>query len=395
LRALWLTAEPPDRSLGGGNIRQAHLLEALSSRFEVELVVVGAVRDEAVRKAMASTREFAAPPPVHYPSRSLRRLADLRRAFLQRGPAERIDHRRHRQSLDLALAGRERAALVTVEHAGLAPLIRHRRPREPWVITLQNVASVRARQEASVAAGGRQAWLLRRDAAKAERYERWIGNVYDRVFVVSEDDAADLPGPASVVPNGVDLGKFTASPVPSEPLVVLTGTLGYLPNVDGAKWLVQEVWPAVRAAVPAARLELVGRDPVPEVRDLARADGISVHADVPDTAPYLRRARVAVVPLRVGSGTRLKALEALASGRPVVGTTIGLAGLGLRSGIDAVVADDAAAFAKALIGLLQDSDEATRLARSGRAVAERFSWSAIGDRYAAELYDLAVAAASS
>jgi glycosyltransferase involved in cell wall biosynthesis len=104
--------------------------------------------------------------------------------------------------------------------------------------------------------------------------------------------------------------------------------------------------------------------------------------------PYLNRARVAIVPLRVGSGTRLKALEALAAGRPVVGTTVGLAGLPVRNGLSALVADDSAAFAKAVVTAITDDSIASSLASNGGVVAQQFGWARLGSDFSDALLSL-------
>jgi glycosyltransferase involved in cell wall biosynthesis len=130
------------------------------------------------------------------------------------------------------------------------------------------------------------------------------------------------------------------------------------------------------------QLDLVGRLPRPEVRALARTPGVEVHADVADTVPFLQDARVAVVPIRMGAGTRLKALEAMAAGRPVVGTRLGLEGLGVVHGRHALVADDSAAFADAVTALLLDADLAARMAANARPLVERdFGWDELGRRF--------------
>jgi glycosyltransferase involved in cell wall biosynthesis len=115
---------------------------------------------------------------------------------------------------------------------------------------------------------------------------------------------------------------------------------------------------------------------------LARLPGVALHADVPTVVPWLERARAAVVPLRIGSGTRLKALEAMAAGRPVVGTSVGLEGLGIEAGTHAVVTDDPSSFAAGVVQVLIDDDLAQRLARTGADHARRnFAWDAIGRRF--------------
>jgi glycosyltransferase involved in cell wall biosynthesis len=215
-----------------------------------------------------------------------------------------------------------------------------------------------------------------------------VVQAYDTVFTVSPDDAALLDGDPLVVPNGVDLQRFAPSPVPSNPSIVFTGHLAYLPNVDGVTWFCREVLPRVREQVPAAHVDIVGRIPVADVRDLA-GPAVDVHADVETVAPYLESSRVAVIPLRLGSGTRLKALEAGAAGRPVVGTTVGLAGVPWRDGVSALIADDADSMARAIVTVLTDDAIANSLASEGRTLAEQFDWEAIGERFSDAVVRLA------
>jgi glycosyltransferase involved in cell wall biosynthesis len=179
----------------------------------------------------------------------------------------------------------------------------------------------------------------------------------------------------------VDAARFVPTPLPSEPRIVLTASLNYLPNVDGVRWFASEVLPRVQAEVPEVVFDVVGRNPTADILGLDGRHGIRVHADVPEVAPFLAASRVAVVPLRMGTGTRLKALEALAAGRPLVGTTIGLAGLDLVDGIHARIADDPTTLASAVAELLQSDERATALAHAGRRlVEERYTWEQLGAR---------------
>jgi glycosyltransferase involved in cell wall biosynthesis len=393
-RVLWITDEAPDRSLGGGNIRQAHLLLGMARHADVTLLAVGPVRDPEVRAALAEVVELPA-MPVPAPRRStLRRLYDL--WIAARGPREVVLPARRRAALRTPLGALEdRADVVVASHLGMA-VLRPDRPHARWVAQLHHVTSARVAQEREVLDGRRQRWLLDRDIAHARRVERWVLERFDAVAVVTEDDARLLrqaaPGPSAarlvVAPNGVDVERYRPAPLPPEPSIVMTGTYVYEPNVDGAVWFCDEVLPLVRAEVPAATLALVGREPRPEVVALADRPGVSLHADVPDMAPYLHAARVAVVPLRIGTGTRLKALEALAAGRPLVGTSVGLEGLGLVDGRDAHIADDPAALAAAVVRVLRDDAHAAALATAGRAlVEERFRWAAIADRFAVDVLE--------
>jgi glycosyltransferase involved in cell wall biosynthesis len=393
-RLLWITMEPPDRNLGGGNIRQAYLLEAAAQRTEAHLLLVGGLRDQATRSVLASVTEVEAPLTTAPSSRLRRRVDDLRRVLVDRQPSEVVDSRGRmaliRPLIDRLLDEPPGFDVVCVEHHGLAPLLPPRR-QQPWVMSMQYLPSEVAAHKRSVAPSRRTTWLLGREHANAARRERWIADHYDLVLTCSPDDARRFPGPSTMVPNGVDADRLRPTPLPAAPRLVLTATLDYFPNVDGAVWFCDEVLPKVRADVPGVTLDLVGRSPVAEVEALGSREGVSVHADVPEIRPYLERARVAVVPIRVGSGTRLKALDAMAAGRPVVGTTIGLAGLDLVDGGDAVFADDASSMATAIVGLLREDDRAERIASAGRrTVDDRVRWDRIGEAFVAALLDVAI-----
>jgi glycosyltransferase involved in cell wall biosynthesis len=177
-----------------------------------------------------------------------------------------------------------------------------------------------------------------------------------------------------VVPNAWD--QPHPLPASDEPVVSFVGLLSWAPNVDAATWFCRQVWPIVIRELPDARLLLVGRNPTDEVRRLA---GGSVHVTgtVPDLEPYYARTRVAVAPLRSGGGSRLKILEALAAGRPVVATTIGAEGLEDLIGRGVTIADDPLAMAEAITVRLRDQDMSAAEGRAGAGAVERdHSWPA-------------------
>lgn len=247
------------------------------------------------------------------------------------------------------------------------------------MIELHHLFSAMADQQMALAPGGRQRLYWAWEGRKARAFERRMARRFDRLVVCSEDDmralrrvvGEDDGGRIAVVPNGVDPSGFRVTPVPANRQILFPGTLGYLPNVDGARWFCTEVLPRVRAAVPDATVELVGRSPVAEVLDLAHLPGVVVHADVPSMPPYFEAARLVVVPLRIGTGTRLKALEAMAAARPVVGTSTGLEGIGIVDREHARVADDPESMASAIAEILEDDSLSGRHAAAGRAHVER------------------------
>ncbi len=390
-RVLWITDEPPDHSLGGGNIRQAHLVAGLGRVAEVCLLVMGEVADAQVRESVARVIEVPTRPLPGPRNKTARRLLDLWLALAARGPWEvALTARRRRRLRRIVAHMAPGYDVVVVSHLTMAGLLPRHRANQ-WVIQLHHVSSAKAAQERVLAPGRRQAWILTREVAKARRFERWVVGAFDMVIAVSDEDAdlltagtaPGMPSRLVTVPNGVDTDRYRPSSLPEEARIVMTGSLGYGPNLDGAVWFCENVFPLVRRHTPEATLAMVGRSPAPQVRALGEREGIDIHADVPSVVPWLMQARVTVVPLRVGTGTRLKALEAMASGRPVVGTAIGLAGLGLIEGEHALVADDAATMADAVTAVLTDRSLAERLAKSGRAlVEERFEWSVIADEFA-------------
>lgn len=379
--AAWVTPFPPDRRGGGGQIRQAHLLLGLAERARIHLICPGPVEDPAVRTAVTRLTEVEISGTGwrdEHPWR--RRGADL----LAAGSGQPMEVRAlapYRRALAPALEGLA-ADVVLVEFAGLASLLPTPRTGR-WVLTFHNLPSRMSAQEATVLPHRRQRWLLRRDAVLAAASERTAAAAFDAVITCTAADATCLaPTRALIVPNGVDLARFRPLALPRTPQMVFTGALYTTPNVDGALWLCREILPRVRARVPEVRIDLVGARPTDAVRALGALPGVSVHADVADVAPFLEAARIAVVPLRIGSGSRLKALEAMAANRPVVGTSIGMEGLGLLPDQDVLVADDPGRFAEAVVRILQDDALAASLALAGSKVTQdRFDWSLIATAF--------------
>jgi polysaccharide biosynthesis protein PslH len=263
--------------------------------------------------------------------------------------------------------------LLQVEYQQMVPLVLDV-PAKKSILDLHNVESSLVDSYAR-SRRGVPAALLRAEAAALRRMERRTIGSFDHVVVVSEREKERLTAGARsvlVCPNGRD--PSVVLPGASEPTVAFVATMGWAPNVDAAVWLARDIWPEVLTSVPGARLLLVGKDPAPAVCALAD-EHIEVTGTVADVSPFLARARVVVAPLRAGGGTRLKIMEALDVGRPVVSTSVGCEGMEDLVGRGVVVADTASALAEAIIDLLTDPARAAALGRAGHeAVAADHTW---------------------
>jgi glycosyltransferase involved in cell wall biosynthesis len=212
---------------------------------------------------------------------------------------------------------------------------------------------------------------------RVERYERHACAHFPRLIVCARADADALKtSRVEVVPNAVDTEKFAFTPGGREDgLIVMTGNMGYHPNVDAAVWFAECVWPYIRRFRPTARLQFVGARPAPAVSMLEHLPGVEVTGFVHDVNDYIRRATVSVCPMRCGSGIQNKLLEAMASGAPVVSTSHGNAGVGAEPERDLLIADDPLFFAKAVLSLLAEPERRLCLAHSARGLIERaFTW---------------------
>jgi glycosyltransferase involved in cell wall biosynthesis len=229
----------------------------------------------------------------------------------------------------------------------------------------------------STAAGLRRR-LLEREWRRLQAYEGRVGRAADAVLAVSAEDRAALHSAIGmereivVLPIAVDTDDIAPLRRPLDAdRVVHIGTMYWPPNVDAVRWFANAVWPRIRAARPQTELDVIGARPPREVTELAQPDsGIHVAGYVADPTPYLERAGVVVVPVRAGSGMRVKILTALAQGLPVVTTAIGCEGIAAQSGVHLLIADGPAEFAAATLRVLGDRALAEELGRNGRRLVE-------------------------
>ncbi len=237
------------------------------------------------------------------------------------------------------------------------------------------------------------------------RFERHVCQTVSYVTTTSDPDAEALtrlaPGiPIRVVPNGIFVSEYRRDladdSVPSLDLgsaaLLFTGTMDYRPNVDAVLWFAESILGRIRATIPEARMFVVGKGPHPRLDPLRQRPDVEITGYVQDVIPFLHSCVVYVAPLRMGSGTRLKLLQAMAAGRACVSTTIGAGGLGITQGRELLIADDVAGFADAVIGLLRDPARRAAIgAAAYQFVCDHYDWTAIMPRMLKVYEELGVA----
>ena len=384
-RLLYLLHSPPLPAVSGERLRALQHLRALERHgWRTTLFALGSGRTPTPEeledlRALCEAVEIV-PFDVAAPARFARLARDvaLRRPFqsgffFSRTAKTQLERSLGPRPFDLALIGQLYMAPYLPPGLGAS-----------YVFDSVNVES---RRLGTIASSGRgpRAVTARLQAAPATGYERRVVAGARLTLAVSRVEYEHLdrfaPGRIRLVPNGVDtVALRPREGLPAEPVVLFSGSLGYAANVDAVRHLIGDVLPFVRTR--AARALIVGADAPRAVYRMTRASTmpVSVTGYVPTLRPYVEQARVLAVPLRAGGGTRLKILEALAQGLPVVATTIGCEGLGLEHEGDALIADDPKAFAACLDRALTDDELCRRLASEGRATVERhFDSGHIGD----------------
>lgn len=255
--------------------------------------------------------------------------------------------------------------------------------RGPWIVMAHNVESLIWRRYFENESNPLKRWYIRQQLGKFERFERRIFSAASLTVAVSRTDARLMreqfgADRVDVVDNGVDTAYYQPNGAKRDPSRLLfLGSLDWRPNLDAIELLLGEVFPRVVAAVPSARLSIVGRKPPRRLVERVRSrPGVELHADVPDVRPFLHQCGLMVVPLRIGGGSRLKILEALAAECPVVSTRIGAEGLWLTPGLHFVQTETPGEMVDALIKHIHTPAPIQAMARAGRQVtAGCYDWS--------------------
>ncbi|OIQ07955.1 GDP-mannose-dependent alpha-(1-6)-phosphatidylinositol monomannoside mannosyltransferase [Moorella thermoacetica] len=382
MKILFLTAEPPWPLDQGDKLRNYHLLKALAAEHEVTLATFCPPGEESGswRGAVASFCRAVYPVPL---GRHQMLLNVLLLPHLPVTMAARASFRMAKLLLHLTQEEHfDRAFACQLKMAGY---LRHCQvPKR--IIDLTDVVSLYWRRMSCFAVSLFQKIWMRFEARRLTFWEKRIAQIADLVLLVSPVDAMELKKmiprvQVEVLPNGVDLTYFRPMSQSDRPVLLFYGHLRYPPNADGVFWFCREVFPFIKQSIPEAEFWIAGKDPPKELAKLTILAGVKVLGYVPDLRSYLEQAAVVVVPLRFGAGTRIKILEALASGRSVVSTSLGCEGLDVTSGVHLEIADEPPEFFATIVNLLRNPSRRAALAASGRRlVEEQYCWKEVGKR---------------
>ena len=368
---------PPD---SGGKIRTGQILRGLKGGyFEIILVSPappeGVERDRAELDAMCD--RFTSWPETRrgplFPYLRMRHIA----SSLPIPVATEIS-RPARQLVARELAERPDVVVIDFTHAGV---LMPGQLSVPSVLFTHNVEAEIFARHLDVASNPAIKAIWRNQLRKMRDFERAQLRRFDTVIVVSDRDQKQFRDTygveAAVIPTGVDLDFLQVQPPPEakdgDVNIVFTASMDSFANIDGVQWFMDAVWPLVSRDLPRARVTIIGRKPDAKLVRASKERGLpwTFTGSVDDVRPFVRDGLVYIIPLRVGGGTRIKAYEAMALGRAVVSTTIGVEGLPLEAGQHYLAGDTPEAFATAVTRLARDAALRDRLAGAARRFVEQ------------------------
>lgn len=397
MRILYVTQIVPYPPHGGVLQRGFNLLRELGRHHEVHLLAFHHLDElplgEPYETSLRELGQFCARVeyfPLWVKRSKLHKTLGLLGAAFSSKPYSVLTH----QSRPMAdrvrelCSGPNRPDIVHLDTIALAPLAREC-GTVPTVLAHHNVESQLMARRAEVQEGVLARAYIRQQAERLARYELDQCGRFALNIMVSRSDAEILsracPGiRTAVIPNGVDTNYFTPRPGSETPAVIYTGGMQMFANRDAVEWFLEAIWPKLKAAVPGVRFLAVGQRPSAKVLAASQADSaIEAPGFVPDVRPWVARAAVYIVPLRVGGGTRLKMVDAMAQGKAIVATTIGAEGIEGEHGRHFLLEDTPDDFAGAVIRLLENAEVRKELGRAARERAEAvYAWPLLGTHLA-------------
>jgi glycosyltransferase involved in cell wall biosynthesis len=383
-KVLVITGALPYPLVTGAKIRTFNLLRALAKEFEIELLtVIPSSRDKVLVQKITD-----AGIRCHGLTRSdsrFMKIWDAMRSCFSSAPylTRHYTYGAYRKKL-INLMSDSSYDVVHCDSISMTGNLRGL-DKNRLILTQHNIEQNIWAGYRDHAGGVLQKLFYGNQYRKVKSLEENLDRYYGFVVTVSENDrqmlAESFPeDKIIVVENGVDPGAYRNDTSPDKRSgVIFTGSLDWHPNIDGLEWFAEEIYPELMRIMPQCSTTVVGRRPSPAIiAALGDKVGISLYSDVPEIQPYLHSARVMMVPLRIGGGSRLKILEAFAAGIPVVSTSKGAEGLAATSGEDIIIEDNPKRFAEALVQIIQDEKLYQKLSQKGAELIEqRYAWNQV------------------
>ena len=366
---------PPD---SGPKVKTWNVLKYLSQHHEVTLVSF--VRGDQTAEIQHLQKYCKAVHVVQISRNPIYDAVAMLRSVVTGQPWMMVrDDRADMRALIDRLCGQDQFDIAHADQLNMAQyaeLAAQRQPGIRKVLDAHNALWLLYKRLAETMTGGVRKILLTRDWRLLKTYEGRICREFPGVLAVSREDQTALEEAAGqkldavVIPIAVDTDEVAQVQRDAHAGHILhIGTMYWPPNIDGIQWFVREVYPHIRAARPDVVFDVVGARPPQDLLNMNQQGiGVNVTGYVADPEPYLQQCGVMVVPLRAGGGMRVKILNALSQGLPMVSTTIGAEGIAVVSGEHMLIADDPHTFAEAVLRLLSDKKLADRLGLNGRAL---------------------------
>jgi glycosyltransferase involved in cell wall biosynthesis len=411
-KILILTPQLPYPSHQGTSLRNFHIIRGLAERHEITLLsfLENNQTDDpaAIEPLLALCAVHTVPVPARSTAQRLWQLVSTRRPDM----AHRLYSESFAAELRRLLAA-NRFDIVQVEGIELARymgIIRAISPASKIVFDDHNAEAELQRRNFLTDLGNPRRWPAAAyswvQVGRLRRFERWAMGMADGVTAVSQTDKltleklldgtrmnTDKHGLITVIPNCIDVGEYvdladlgkSARSIAFD--LVFIGKMDYRPNVDAVLWFVDEVWPGIVVERPSTQLAIVGQKPHPRLERLRDVPGITLTGWVESVTPYLLETAVFIAPFRIGSGTRLKLIEAMAAAKAIVSTPIGAEGFAVENGRELVLAETAGEMGTAVLHLLNHPEERERLGQNARQFARQYDWRQVIPRFD-ELYKL-------
>jgi glycosyltransferase involved in cell wall biosynthesis len=397
IRVLIVTPSFPYPPHGGAELRYYHLIKRLARQYKISLVTLTAspVADRFVGKMRDYCEEVIVVP--RHTSPRWRQIPSIVRLLLSGRPFGTKYYNDDRLPRILnRLLTRRPYDILQIEHSEVAGIIRrvaakHLRNTRT-LLTFHNVVYLKDRSILALEGTPYNLMKTMLNLVSMKAWERAMTAEFDACIAMSPPDCEALKSLGSdinpfIVPNGVDTQALKLLPPNKDTRTLLfVGDCNYLPNRDGVSWFYKHVFGAIRDSVPDVRLLIVGKGSDEWLHRLGADPSVSITGHVDDVVAFYEHAAISIVPLRAGGGTRLKILESMALGRPVVSTSIGCEGLNVGDGKNILIANEPERFAECVVKLLHDPILSQRLITNARQlVAAEYDWNTIA-RMHSELY---------